>query len=77
MHWTLFSTENTKPTQPLPVVQNVVSTFTLLIEYVYDLDRDLEKFLKSSLNKDEIDNEILTKFLNSSGNSKLLKNFNL
>ena len=72
-----FSTENTKPTQPLPVVQNVVSTFTLLIEYVYDLDRDLEKFLKSSLNKDEIDNEILTKFLNSSGNSKLLKNFNL
>jgi hypothetical protein len=59
---------------PLPIVQNVESTFTLLIEYIYQVDRDFETFIKQSLKnekKDKGSEEILKILLEISGNNKI------
>jgi hypothetical protein len=66
-----FSGENEITKQSLPIVQNVESTFTLLVEYVYEIDRDFESFIAFLIKEEEVDKEILTEFLESSGNSKI------
>ena len=60
----------------LPIVQNVESVFTLLIEYVYFVERDFESFIVTSLKNENINEETLTKFLESSGNSQLRSKLN-
>ena len=64
--------ENTKT--PLPIVQNVESTFTLLIEYIYEVNRDFEPSLTKLLNnekKDKGSEEVLKILLEFSGNTKI------
>lgn len=59
---------------PLPIVQNVESTFTLLIEYIYEVDRDFEIFITQSLKnekKDKGSEEVLRNLLEISGNNKI------
>ncbi len=60
--------------QPLPIVQNVESTFTLLIEYIYEINREFEPFITLSLKtekKDSAKEEVLKQLLELSGNSKI------
>ena len=57
--------------KPLPIVQNVESTFTFLLEYPYEVNRDLESYLTNLLEDEDVDSETLSKFLEESGNSKL------
>jgi hypothetical protein len=71
-----FSTSGNKDNlkTPLPIVQNVESTFTLLIEYIYEVDRDFESFITQSLKnekKDKGSEEILKILLEISGNNKI------
>lgn len=59
--------------QPLPIVSNVDSTFYLLIEYIYMIDRDFESFITENyedINTD-VDLEILKTLLELSGHSNL------
>ena len=65
-----FSAEKEVREQSLPIVQNVESTFTLLVEYVYQIDRDFELFMANALKGGKVDKETLTNFLESSGNSQ-------
>ena len=60
--------------KPLPIVQNVESTFTFLLEYPYEVNRDLESYLTNLLEDEDVDSGTLTKFLEESGNSKLNSN---
>ena len=60
--------------KPLPIVQNVESTFTFLLEYPYEVNRDLESYLINLLENEDVDSETLSKFLEESGNSKLNSN---
>jgi hypothetical protein len=67
------SNEDNRKT-PLPIVQNVESTFTLLVEYIYEVDRDFESFISQALQnerKDKGSEEVLKNFLEISGNSKI------
>ncbi len=57
--------------EPLPIVKNVESTFTFLVEYIYEVNRDLENFLAQELNNKKVNNETLKEFLQQSGNTKL------
>ncbi len=66
-----FTNEAQIKQQPLPIVQNVDSVFTLLIEYVYEVDRDFETFITGFLEKEKINEETISKILELSGNSKL------
>jgi len=66
-----FSAEKEVREQSLPIVQNVESTFTLLVEYVYQIDRDFELFMANALKGGKVDKATLAKFLESSGNSKI------
>jgi len=65
-----FSGEKEIMEQSLPIVQNVESTFTLLVEYVYQIDRDFEPFMSKAIKGGKVDKETLTNFLESSGNSQ-------
>jgi hypothetical protein len=71
-----FSSDNKTTEMSLPIVQNVESVFTLLIEYVYFVERDFESFIVTSLKNENINEETLTKFLESSGNSQLRSKLN-
>ena len=71
-----FSNDTQNTGTPLPIVQNVESVFTLLIEYVYFIERDFETFLVNSLKKEKINEEVLDKFLESSGNSQFRSKIN-
>lgn len=66
-----FPSETGNSATPLPIVQNVESTFTFLIEYVYEIERDFESFLVRSLKTVQLNEEPLQKFLELSGNSKI------
>ena len=44
-----FTNEVQANQQPLPIVQNVESVFTLLVEYIYEVDRDFETFITDYL----------------------------
>ena len=66
-----FSNPIENQTQSLPIVQNVESIFTLVVEYVYNIDHDIEPFIAQSLKGVEVNEEALNKFLELSGNSKI------
>jgi hypothetical protein len=57
----------------LPIVQDVRSKFSFLIEYVTKVDRDHDKFFKSTMNDESIDIEVLKDFLEKSGHSKIIE----
>jgi hypothetical protein len=71
-----FDNEQMESEQPLPIVQNVESEFSLLIEYVYEVNRDIETFLIHSMKNENVNKNILGKFLEASGNSKLITKIN-
>ena len=59
---------------PLPIVKNVNSTFTLLIEYIYQVDRDFESSFSKSFINEKLDRggeEVLNKLLDLYGNNKI------
>ena len=74
-----FSEEEQKKSLQLPIVKDVKSTFTLLIEYIYEIDRDFENFILENIKSFDIDEDVLKLFLEETGNSKLFpkiqKNF--
>jgi hypothetical protein len=74
-----FGEEEQKKSLQLPIVKDVKSTFTLLIEYIYEIDRDFENFILENIKSFDIDEDVLKLFLEETGNSKLLskiqKNF--
>jgi hypothetical protein len=74
-----FGEEEQKKSLQLPIVKDVKSTFTLLIEYIYEIDRDFENFILQNIKSFDIDEDVLKLFLEETGNSKLLskiqKNF--
>ena len=55
----------------MPIVQDVRSKYSFLIEYVIDVKRDHEQFFKKTLNDESIDIEIMTDFLEKAGHSKI------
>jgi hypothetical protein len=61
-----------KESSELPIVQDVRSKFSFLIEYVTDVDRDHDKFFKSTMNDDSIDIDVMKDFLEKSGHSKII-----
>jgi hypothetical protein len=71
-----FGNEQMETEQPLPIVQNVESEFSLLVEYIYEVNRDLETFLFRSMKNENVNKNILGKFLEASGNSKLTSKIN-
>lgn len=71
-----FSNEVQANQQPLPIVQNVESVFTLLVEYIYEVDRDFETFITDFLENEKVNEDVLSKFLEISGNSKILSKIN-
>ena len=56
----------------LPIVQDVRSKFTFLVEYVTDIDRGPEEFFKRIIRKENYDEEKLSEFLEKSGHGKLI-----
>ena len=67
-----FAEEEQKNSLQLPIVKDVKSTFTLLIEYIYEIDRDFENFVLENIKSFDIDEDVLKIFLEETGNSKLL-----
>ncbi len=57
----------------LPIVQDVRSKYSFLIEYVIDVNRDHEQFFKKTMNDESIEIEVMTDFLEKSGHSKIIK----
>ena len=57
----------------LPIVKDVRSKYTFLIEYVTNLDRDHDKFFKSTMTQKSIDIEVMKDFLEKSGHSKMIE----
>ena len=74
-----FGEEEQKKSLQLPIVKDVKSTLTLLIEYIYEIDRDFENFILENMKSFDIDEDVLKLFLEETGNSKLFpkiqKNF--
>ncbi len=56
----------------VPVVQNVRSKFTFLIEYVTSVNRNPDEFYRASVRKDKFDEELLGEFLLKAGHEKLV-----
>jgi len=71
-----FTNEVQASQQPLPIVQNVESVFTLLVEYIYEIDRDFETFITGFLENEKVNIDALSKFLEISGNSKIRSKIN-
>jgi hypothetical protein len=69
-----FSEEQEETEKQLPIVNDVESTFFLLIEYVYKIDRDFETFILENFKGmgSDLDQDVLTTFFESSGHSKSL-----
>lgn len=57
----------------LPIVKDVRSKYTFLIEYVTNLDRDHDKFFKSTMTQKSLDIEVMKDFLEKSGHSKMIE----
>jgi hypothetical protein len=62
-----------KDSSELPIVQDVRSKYSFLIEYVTDVDRDHDKFFKSMMNDESADIEVMKEFLEKSGHSKMIE----
>ena len=67
----LDQTEQQK-SQHLPIVKDVKSTFSLLVEYIYEIDRDFETFVLENIKSFDVNEDVLKLFLEETGNSKLL-----
>ena len=61
-----------KNSQHLPIVKDVKSTFSLLVEYIYEIDRDFETFVLENIKSFDVNEDVLKLFLEETGNSKLL-----
>ena len=74
-----FGEKTVQLSQQLPIVKDVESRFTLLIEYVYKTDRDFEKFVTEKFSELNVDEDILKLFFEETGNAmqlaKIQKNF--
>ena len=57
----------------VPVVQNVRSKFTFLIEYVTSVNRNPDEFFRSAVRIDNYDEELLGEFLLKAGHENLIK----
>jgi len=57
----------------VPVVENVRSKFTFLIEYVTSENRNPEEFFRTAVRKDNFDEDLLGEFLLKAGHEKLFK----
>jgi len=57
----------------VPVVENVRSKFTFLIEYVTSVNRNPDEFFRTAVRKDNFDEELLGEFLLKAGHEKLFK----
>ena len=57
----------------VPVVENVRSKFTFLIEYVTSVNRNPDEFFRNTVRKDNFDEELLGEFLLKAGHEKLFK----
>lgn len=57
----------------VPVVQNVRSKFSFLIEYVTAVNRNPDEFFRTSVRKENFDEEFLQNFLIKAGHEKLFK----
>ena len=57
----------------VPVVQNVQSKFTFLIEYVTSVNRNPEEFFQTAVRKESFDEDRLGEFLLKAGHEKLIK----
>jgi len=69
-----FSTGNlVSDESEVPVVQNVRSKFTFLIEYVTSVNRNPEEFFRTTVRKDNYDEELLGEFLLKAGHENLIK----
>jgi hypothetical protein len=67
-----FGDKTVQANLQLPIVKDVDSKFTLLIEYVYTIDRDFQKFVTEKFSDLDIDEDILKLFFEETGNDKLL-----
>ena len=56
-----------------PIVKDVRSKYSFLIEYVTEVDRDHDKFFKSTMNDESIDIEVIKDFLEKSGHSTMIE----
>ena len=56
-----------------PIVKDVRSKYSFLIEYVTEVDRDHDKFFKSAMNDGSIDIEAIKDFLEKSGHSAMIE----
>ena len=56
-----------------PIVKDVRSKYSFLIEYVTEVDRDHDKFFKSTMNDGSIDIEVIKDFLEKSGHSTMIE----
>lgn len=61
-----------KNSQHLPIVKDVKSTFSLLVEYIYEIDRDFETFVLENIKSFDVNEDVLKLFLEETGNSKFL-----
>jgi len=69
-----FSGSNTAADESeVPVVENVRSKFTFLIEYVTSENRNPEEFFRTAVRKDNFDEDLLGEFLLKAGHEKLFK----
>jgi hypothetical protein len=57
----------------LPIVQDVRSKFTFLIEYVTSVNRNPDEFFRRVVRKENYNEEMLGEFLVKSGHKKLIK----
>ena len=57
----------------VPIVKNVQSKFTFLIEYVTSVNRNPEEFFRTAVRKESFDEERLGEFLLKAGHEKLIK----
>ena len=69
-----FGEKTVQTSKQLPIVKDVESRFTLLIEYVYEIDRDFQDFVIEQFSELDVDEDILNLFLEETGNAKLSAN---
>jgi hypothetical protein len=64
---------STTDSSELPIVQDVRSKYSFLIEYVVNVNRDHDKFYKHIIDHESVDIEIMTDFLEKAGHSKMIE----
>lgn len=67
------SSFTTPETSELPIVQDVSSKYSFLIEYVVNVNRDHDAFYKELSDYEEVDIDIIASFLEKAGHSKMIQ----